>query len=256
MVLHRAFFSLFILTGVFLLAGCGAVFVNEGSKNAMVADGISNPNKETKKAAVAAEQLVIANFEDGSKKGNPKLHNSDSAEWVTMTWAGNTVSSDFVVAGGANGTKMAAHVFGTLVDKGDFKYPEFDLQCTFKNKEMYDASDFSGIKFYWKCPSDDQGIKRRFAIAIAPTLPASDGGICEDNCYNHYGANLKPAADWVLMSYGFSDLTREAGWGGPVAPPDFTEHLKEFIYMKWVDAANNAAGTFNINYWVDEVEFF
>lgn len=256
MAFSRVSFAFLSVAVISLMAGCGAVFVNEGSKNAMVAEGLSNPNKETTKVNVPADQAVISNFEDGSKNANPKLFNSSTASWSTLTWAGNAINSDFVVAGGANNTKMAAHVFGTLTDKGDAKYPEFDLQCTFKDKALYDASNFSGIKYYYKCPPDDQGIKRRFCIAIAQTLPSSDGGTCTDNCYNHFGANLKPAVDWVLSSYSFADLTREQGWGGPVTPPELIDHLKEFIYMKWVHAANNAPGTYNINYWVDEVEFF
>ncbi len=244
------------ILGFILLAGCGAVFVNEGSKNASLAHGLANPEKNTIKVNVTKDASVISNFDDGSNNGNPKLFGDGSGTWATMTWAGNAVNSNFVVKGGANGTKMAAHVFGSLTDKGDASYPEFDLQFNFKGKDLYDASNFAGIKFYYKCPAADQALKRRFNIATAPTLPMSDGGTCESACYNHYGANLKPISDWTALSYNFSDLTRLPGWGSPVAPPELTEHLKEFIYIKWGHSADNAAGTYTIDYWVDEVEFF
>ncbi len=248
--------SLFGVLGLFLLAGCGAVFVNEGSKNASLARGLANPEKNSVKVNVPKEASVISNFDNGSKSGNPKLYLDGAGEWSTLTWAGNAVNSDFVVKGGANGTKMAAHVYGSLTDKGDASYPEFDLQFNFKGKDLYDASNFSGIQFYYKCPTADQALKRRFNIATAPTLPSSDGGICVNACYNHYGANLKPIADWTLYVLNFSDLTRLQGWGSPVTPPELTEHLKEFIYLKWAHSADNAAGTYAIDYWIDEVEFF
>ena len=62
--------------------------------------------------------------------------------------------------------------------------------------------------------------------------------------------------DWVSESYDFADLKREPGAGKAVSPPDLTDHLKEFIYIRWDHGALNTAGTYNIDYWVDEVEFY
>ena len=39
-------------------------------------------------------------------------------------------------------------------------------------------------------------------------------------------------------------------------PPDLTDHLSEFINFAWTNSGNNVAGTYNIDYWVDDVEFF
>lgn len=239
-----------------LLTGCGAVFVNEGSKNASLALGLPNPTGNQKKVDVSKEARIISNFDDGSKTMNSKLLNGGGGQWLAITFGGNTINSDFVVAGGANSTPKAAHIFGTLVDKGDKTYPAFQLQGKFKDSGFYDASAFTGIKFYYKCPATDAALKRRFAIGTAPTLPTSGGGTCTDNCYNNFGADMKVTPEWTANNYAFADLKRESGWGGPVTPPDLTDHLKEFIDLEWANSANDAAGSYNIDYWVDEVEFF
>lgn len=241
---------------VFILAGCGAVFINQGSAQSSLRDGLSNPDLNKPKINVPPEQRVICNFDDGSKNMNPKLYGGTTGAWMVFSFAGNVPNPVFMEKGGANGTPMCAHVTGTLTDKGDRSYPSFTLQGKFKDSGFYDAGAFTGIKFYYKCPEDDQAIKRRFAIGTAPTLPAQDGGICVADCYNHFGAYMAPTNDWKFCSYKFTELPREPGWGSPVTPPDLVDHLKEFVYIKWDHGGDNNAGTYKIDYWVDEIEFF
>ncbi|HEY5039900.1 MAG TPA: hypothetical protein VIJ93_12580 [bacterium] len=254
--MKRIFCLMFSFAGISIIASCGAVFVNEGAKTASLGKGLADPEASKPKVNVPKEACFISNFDDGSTNVSTKLYGGASGAWMTLSFDGNTPNSDFVAAGGANGTKMAAHVFGTLVDHGKGTYPSFTLQGKFKNSGSYDASAFTGIRFYFKCPSDDQAIKRRFAIGTAATLPGSEGGVCAGDCYNHFGAFMEASNDWVQKSYAFSDLKREQGWGSPVVPPDLTDHLKEFIYIKWDHGGDNHAGTYKIDYWADEIEFF
>jgi hypothetical protein len=240
----------------FILAGCGAVFINPGSVQSSLREGLSNPDLNKPKIDVPADQKIISNFDDGSKNMNSKLYGAGSGSWMVFSFAGNTPNPVFISKGGANGSAMAAHVTGSLTDKGDRSYPSFTLQGTFKGGSFYDADAFTGIQFYYKCPDDDQAIKRRFAIGTAPTLPPQDGGTCATDCYNHFGAYMAPTSDWKFCTYKFSDLGREPGWGSPVVPPDMVDHLKEFVYIKWDHGGDNNAGTYNIDYWVDEVSFF
>lgn len=238
------------------LVGCGAVFVNKGSKEEPLTDGLRNPEAAQVKVVVPAEQKVIGNFDDGSTNMNPKLYGSGSGTWSAFTYGGNTINSQFVVSGGANGTPMAAHIFGTLNNKGDGTYPAFTLSGKLKASGYYDASPFTGFRFYYKCPATDTASTRRLSFAIAPTVPTSAGGTCADNCYNHFGADLSVTGDWAQKSYNFTDLKRGAGWGSAVLPPDLVDHLKEVIDIEWSHNSQNIAGTCNIDYWVDEVEFF
>ncbi len=239
-----------------LLAGCGAVLVNEGTKNEPLTDGLKNPSDMVAKVNVPADQKVIANFDDGSTKMSPKLYGDNEGAWNAFASGGNSLTTPYVVSGGAKGTAMAVHIYGTLVNKGDNQYPGFTLQGMFKQSGTFDASNFQGVRFYYKCPADDKCPGHRFNITIPATLPTSGGGTCTDQCYNHFGADLSTAGDWTQISFAFSDLKRQPGWGSIVTPPDFTDHLKEFKTIEWNDTAGNTAGTYAVDYWVDEVEFF
>lgn len=242
--------------GIAMLAGCGAVFINQGSKNATLAYDLAPPESHKAQVNLTASQKVIGDFEDGSKAINRGLYGNPDGSWMAFSWGGNTVNGNFVTAGGANGTKMAVHIYGALMDRGDSQYPGFMLTARFKNNGTYDASAFNGIRFYYKCPLDDNSPRRRFSIPTAPTVPASMGGTCKRGCWNHYGADLDPSESWELLSYNFGDLKRDQGWGSPVMPPDITDHLTEFLALQWSNSGQNIPAKYNIDYWVDEVEFF
>jgi hypothetical protein len=248
--------SLLVVLGVALLtAGCGAILVNEGTKQESLTDGLRDPASMKAKLDVPPDQMSTGGFEAGTAV-SAKLFGSNKGVWNAFSYAGNTVNSPFVVAGGAKGTGMAARISGTLNNKGDGSYPAFSLQGLLKEGGYYDASNFNGIRFYYKCPLSDQSTERRFKIPIAATLPTSAGGTCTDGCYNHFGADLAVSAEWTLKSYSFSDLKRLSGWGSPVNPPDFVDHLSKVVYLQWDHGTGNNAGAFTIDFWVDEVEFF
>jgi len=84
----------------------------------------------------------------------------------------------------------------------------------------------------------------------------TDGGICVEQCGNNDGINMPAVTEWTQESFDFADLTREEGWGAPLEAPDLTDHLKEFLYLQWYHGANNTPGTYNIDFWVDDVEFY
>ena len=238
------------------MAGCGAVFINQGAKNATLALDLAAPQSSKHPENLTQNQKVISNFEYGDKNMNRDLYGKPDGSWMALAWGANKVNGNFVVEGGANGTQMAAHVFGTLVDRGDSQYPGFMLMGPFKNKGYYDASAFTGIRFYYNCPLDDNTPKRRFSIATAPTVPVNLGGTCKRGCWNHYGMDMDVSDEWELKSYGFGELKRETGWGSPVMPPDLTDHLTEFLDLQWVNSGQNVPARYNVNYWVDEIEFF
>ncbi len=256
MISSKVSFPLFALLGFSLLPGCGAVMVNEGSKEEPLTDGLRNPAAMQAKVNVPADQKVVGTFDDGAANMSSKLFGSGSGTWSAFSYGGNTVNNPYIVSGGAKGTAMAVHLFGTLVNKGDNSYPAFTLQGKLKSSGYYDASNFTGVRFYYKSPSSDKAPGQSFKFTIAATLPTSNGGTCNDGCYNHFGAALSTSADWAQNSYSFNDLKRGTGWGSAVIPPDLVDHLKEVVGLEWSHDAGNTAGSYPIDFWVDEVEFF
>jgi hypothetical protein len=241
---------------IFTLAGCGAVFVNQGAKNATLAQDLAPPEIKKSLVKVPADQKIIGNFEYSDKNINRNLYGKPDGAWIVVTWGANKINGNFIAEGGADHTQMAAHVFGTLIDRGDSQYPGFMLMGRFKNNGTYDASPFNGIRFFYKCPLEDNAPKRRFSIATSQTVPVANGGTCKRGCWNHYGADMESSDEWQKKSYAFTDLKRESGWGSPVMPPDITDHLMEFINLQWANSGTNMPAKYNIDYWVDEIEFF
>lgn len=67
---------------------------------------------------------------------------------------------------------------------------------------------------------------------------------------------MKGSLDWQLVKLAFNDFKRGAGWGSPINPPDIADHLNEIIDIEWSDTANNTAGSYGVDYWLDDVTFF
>ena len=205
-----------LLAAAACLSGCGAVWVNQGAKNEPLVDGLRDPSLAKAKVVVAPEQKLISDFENGSIDVNPKLLNGGGGSWNAYTYGGNTINNPFVVDGGANGTQKAVHIFGALLNKGDGQYPSFTLTAKLRSSGLYDASPFSGIGFYYKCPPTDTTPYHKISIPIAATSPTSGGGTCTDGCYNHFGFDLKGGPDWEKLKLPFSAFKRAAGWGSPI----------------------------------------
>jgi hypothetical protein len=251
-MLSRAIPLLTLSLGLVLLAGCGAVFINEGSKASAYADNI--PDAQLRhKSSVPNENRKISNFNDGSNYMNPYLYGSGLGYWQVIASDGSIPNAQFISTGGLFGNR-SAHITGYLNDTGDAKYPTLALEGKFKKTSYYDLSLFHGVRFYYK--SNDQAVRRRFEFGIASTVPVSDGGVCTDQCGNHFGIFMKPNLDWTLESFDFKALTREEGWGATLESDDFMDHLKEVVYIKWENGTNNVPGLYHIDYWVDQVEFY
>jgi len=218
---------------------------------------------------------VIDNLEDGDTYLNPAMcgttaNGVPSGFWVASSWgpSSNVVNGKagaaYVFCGnvGANGTSCAIHVFGTLTDAGDAKYPAFQLEGKLRGGLYFDSSvyGFKGVQFYYKT-GNDTCPTRRFNLGVASTTPPVGGGYDTVADYNHYGAVLIPTTNtWVQKSYYFqpaaqgggSPTLAKANGAGNLSNTD----LKQMLEVEWVFTRNNLAGNNPVDYWVDEVQFF
>jgi hypothetical protein len=242
------------------------LFVNQGCAG-------KGPTQSTM-VATATPTLapnIVANLETGDLKLNSTTF--PEGVWYASTWGdpGNKINANYVTCGGvgANGTSCAIHLFGALKDNADGQYPSFQLECILSNG-YFDASAFTGVRFYYNIASDDQTVPsdsslgevsgtpyRRFNLVIAATQEDIKGGLCPSDCYDHFGVALAPTAgSWSEKSCVFSDLRKSFDAYPHSLTVLNTDVLKQVIELQWQVGRNGSKGRYNVDYWVDEVSFF
>ena len=179
------------------------------------------------------------------------------------TWGSGTLN---LVSPGAANTSTCAHVTGTVIDPGTAVYPSIQLQVPLDKaaawNSYYDASLFSGVQFYVKVNSDDTAGKRVFSIPIAQTQPPANGGTCNPSassnaCYNDFFNTFSGTnGSWQLLTFSFASFTRGA-YGAAVTPTTLSgSNLQQILMLDWTESNNNVAGTINVDFYVDEVQFY
>lgn len=217
-------------------------------------------------------RTLVANFSSGSVSINPELMElSNPPGYVLKTPGAVTAVNNFpsnilltfggVQAGGVNGSPNAFRVQGTLMDTGNATYPAIELEATMENGNEYDGSFFTGVQFYLKIAADDNTTKRDFSIPVYQTQGTPQGGCVGGNaggCYDNFTTDLSAgtAGQWEFFKVPFSSLV-QAYAGVVTNPPTFTgANLQQMLWLQWEESRNNTAGTSNIDYWVDDIQFY
>ncbi len=240
---------------------------------------------------------TVANFDSNSATVNPNLFESsnpptyklktvggavtavnDWSAYITISSNPPTVQNNTVVLGGATtltipfapwldspgaaGTSHAFHVTGALIDPGD--YSSFDsvkLQAQMEGGGFYDASFFTGVKYYLKVASDDSTLYRFFSIPVYQTTSPVGGGGCMGGprlCDDSFAADFSSGTggQWKLFSYKFSDL-HQLQPGVITNPPTLSGvNLQQIFFLEWDEGRNNQPGVSYFDFWVDDIEFF
>lgn len=121
-------------------------------------------------------------------------------------------------------------------------------------KKVYDASKYSGIRF-WARVGEGKNTRHRVQIADVntdalgkhcdPAATAVEGTKCDD----HYGVNAIFTSTWKQYSYRFDELS-QIGWGYPGDP-----ELKldaSAVYGLQI----TAKAKLEVDLWLDQIEFF
>lgn len=249
-------FKTMLLAVVFLSAGCV-------SKVPPLSAVLSPPLPDN----------VVSTFENGSTKMNPTLLNCPNGTWLDNTYPSyNIINSIFVtpntVANSVDNSNYAIHIYGTLTDKGDGTYPAFELEGLFGTQASpyFDATSFAGVSFQMDIPNDDTCKERLFGIGTDQTVGGIAGGHCLSNCnddfwmdngsagYTTY-SGFTPTGSWINFGFTWSQLKQE-GWGTAASPAGLANHLSKMILLFWKFDANNAAGTYYVDFWVDNIQFY
>jgi hypothetical protein len=205
---------------------------------------------------------IISLFNVGTFKMNTNLLNSMNGYFQNDTYADSATTMILTAPVPSDGNTYAIHIFGTYTDPGNSSYPAFELDgYPRSDNSYYDASSFTGIKFSWNCPSDDNSKQRFFDLVTARIAPTSAGGngLCGSAgavaCYDYFSRTLPNTAGvWVQETIPFTSLTLQYAGGAPgtIQPSD----IKQILQLQWKHDSNNAAGSYIADYWIDNVEFY
>jgi hypothetical protein len=237
--------------------------------------------------AVSMPTNVIDDFEDGNRAMNPALYGATHGDWTLYGSASLVyLTSPYIVpntaADAVNSSAFAFHASGTLRDNGDGKYPEATLWARFNVEPWYSisGSGFTGLRYKLNVSPADTAPKRRFKLRVSDSVPLANGGICSYkdivtgvtcDCWNHFGADFTVTAGWQQYDYTFDQLTQEA-WGckwvsGPpwrfsgglltATPPRPPGYYYDYIFgFDFCESRDNSIGLSQIDFWVDDVEFY
>lgn len=204
---------------------------------------------------------VVSDFSNLALNMNPNLKNSLNGYWFNGTYGQTTMSMVVTAPVPADGNAAALHLFGTFTDPGNGSYPAFQLQgFPRNNSSFFNASSFTGIKFDWNCPNGDNTVQRFFCLAIARTTPSSQGGNCTGAagavpCYDHFSSVLPMTNGlWTTRTIPFAALALQYNAGAPntIQPAD----LQQIVFLMWTNRANNVAGNYGVDMWLDNVNFY
>ncbi|MBN2196353.1 MAG: hypothetical protein JW751_26300 [Polyangiaceae bacterium] len=147
----------------------------------------------------------------------------------------------FMSAGGANGSKYAARMWGSTATSGN-AYPGMGLSLT-DPKGLYDASMYGGLKFFAKM---GPGSSSKVRLKMADIQTDKDGGKCKE-CYNDFGVTFDVSETWTEYVLPFELAKQEPYWGD-----EFSRIMANQLYsLQWQVSTNSV--TFDI--WVDDVSF-
>lgn len=166
----------------------------------------------------------------------------DDAGSSVVPEAGKNGGTFQMTPGGANGTKYAAHMTGT-VGGGNGVYVGMGFNFV-DPKGSYDASRYKGIKF-WAKKGPGTADKVKLKVPDAATDP--DGKICKE-CYNDFGMDLTLHDEWTEYVIPFYAMKQDPTWGSP-HPANIDSSKIYGVQFQF----NQAGQPFDM--WLDEIEF-
>ena len=166
----------------------------------------------------------------------------DDAGSSVVPEAGKNGGTFTMTPGGANGTKYAAHMSGT-VGGGNAVYVGMGFNFV-DPKGQYDASKYKGITF-WAKKGPGSADKVKLKVPDKSTDP--DGKICKE-CFNDFGMDITLTDQWTQYTIPFTSMKQDKTWGSP--HPDGVDPKTLYGVQFQFNQAGQA-----FDMWLDEIEF-
>ena len=212
-------------------------------------------------SSTGPNSAMIIDFESGLTV-NPNLAevnrpNNTVPTPGTIVATGNPLVTPLIVTPGAPNSNHCVHMAGSVT--GDSSYPAIMLVIPLdaSGTTQYDASLFTGIKFYIKTSSADNAV-RSFAIPVVKTTVAPAGTCAQYNsCYNNFAYTYPNTnGNWQLVSLPFNTMARQS-YGGAISPTTLSgTNLQQILSLQWSEGNQNVPTAVNVDFYVDEVQFF
>ncbi len=214
--------------------------------------------------ATGPNPAMVINFESGLQVSSNLAEANRPGNLIQtpglIAATGSPSVTPLIASPGANGTADCVHMVGSVTDPGNASYPAILLLIPIETAGSghYDASLFSGIKFYIKVAASDTASTRVFSIPIVKTSVAPAGTCATYNtCYNNFAFTYpNTGGAWVLETIPFTSMTR-GNYGGSFTPSTLSgANLQEILSLQWSEGNQNVPATVNVDFAVDEVQFF
>jgi len=242
--------------------GVGGAFVSggrsgagaPGAAGARPTGGAGAPTTSGCTAAVGAvADVLIDDLEDGDN--TIKATGSRVGYWYTYNDGTATQVPDpkVLFKGVTPGHMPTTGLSATTSGPAFTKYGAgmgFDFNNTASKSCAYDASAYTGIKFWAKANTGNMAaMTLKAMIKIPATTPTTaDGGTCTGTCEDHFYLKPAPAltATWAQYTMPFATIAQD-GFGTKVASFD-----KAHILAMQFQVAQNIA----FNFSVDDITFY
>ncbi len=212
---------------------------------------------------------MIVNFEGATPLNvNPNLAEAGEPGSVVqkpgiIAATGSPLVTPQVVTSGADNTAHCVWMNSPVSDPGNGSYPAVELVVPLETagSGIYNASLFSGIEFYLKVMGDDTAGTRSFSVPVVQTSVPPQGtcnpSASSNACYNNFEYVYSSTGGvWQLVSLPFSAFTRQ-NYGSAISPSTLSgANLQQIISLQWSEGNNNVKGNVNVDFYVDEVQFF
>lgn len=181
----------------------------------------------------------------GNRSGYIYTYVDEAGSTITPQ-AGSLGGGAFTMsAGGANGSKYAARMNGTVASAATV-YVGMGFNFL-EPKGGYDASAYDGLSFnIRKAPGTTA--RARLKVPDANTDPEGPKGKICTECYNDFGADMSLNDEWTQWFIPWSSMTQMPHWGNP-RPPAIDPTTLTAIQIQVADKGQ----TFDV--WVDDLAF-
>jgi endoglucanase len=166
----------------------------------------------------------------------------DDAGSTVVPEAGKNGGTFQMTPGGANGTKFAAHMTGTVAG-GSAVYVGMGFNFV-DPKGQYDASKYKGISFFAK---KGPGSADKVKLKVPDVATDPDGKICTE-CFNDFGMDLTLNDEWTQYTIPFTSMKQDKTWGKP-----HTDGIDPSKIYGVQFQFNQPGVAFDM--WLDEIEF-